>query len=110
MTFSRSLALADLPPYDHRDPGPPFARLDSIIRELLDTVISSRYFAIALHESKPSYHLGMLDSGKIDDKTSFYLAVNADLPAIELVDVCPCASKSAHPTMSKNSCWPLLPV
>ncbi|MFT2604212.1 type VI secretion system baseplate subunit TssK, partial [Escherichia coli] len=81
MTFSRSLALADLPPYDHRDPGPPFARLDGIIRELLDTVISSRYFAIALHESKPSYHMGMLDSGKIDEKTSFYLAVNADLPA-----------------------------
>jgi type VI secretion system protein ImpJ len=97
MTFSRSLALADLPPYDHRDPGPPFARLDGIIRELLDTVISSRYFAIALHESKPSYHMGMLDSGKIDEKTSFYLAVNADLPAIELVDVVPLRFKIGAP-------------
>lgn len=97
MTFSRSLALADLPPYDHRDPGPPFARLDGIIRELLDTVISSRYFAIALHENKPSYHMGMLDSGKIDEKTSFYLAVNADLPAIELVDVVPLRFKIGAP-------------
>ena len=97
MTFSRSLALSDLPHYDHRDPGPPFARLDSIIRELLDTVISSRYFAIALRESKPSYHMGMLDSGKIDDKTSFYLAVNADMPAIELVDVVPLRFKIGAP-------------
>ncbi|NUU01342.1 type VI secretion system baseplate subunit TssK [Herbaspirillum robiniae] len=97
MTFSRSLSLADLPAYDHHDPGPAFARLDGIIRELLDTVISSRYFAIALNESKPSYHLGMLDSGKIDDKTNFYLAVNADLPAIELVDVVPLRFKIGAP-------------
>lgn len=97
MTFSRSLVLADLPPYDHRDPGPAFTRLDGIIRELLDTVISSRYFAVALNESKPSYHMGMLDSGKIDEKTNFYLAVNADLPAIELVDVVPLRFKIGAP-------------
>ena len=97
MTFSRSLALSDLPPYDHRDPGPAFAKLDAIIRELLDTVISSRYFAIALNESKPSYHMGMLDSGKIDEKTNFYLAVHADLPAIELVDIVPLRFKIGAP-------------
>lgn len=97
MTFSKNFSLADLPAYDHRDPGPSFAKLDGIIRELLDTVISSRYFAIALTENKPSYHLGMLDSGKIDDKTNFYLAVNADLPAIELVEVVPLRLKIGAP-------------
>lgn len=97
MTFSKSWTLADLPPYQHADPGPGFATVHQIIRELLDTVISSRYFAIALAEVKPSYHHGMLDSGKIDDKTAFYLAVSAALPASELVDVVPLRFKIGAP-------------
>jgi type VI secretion system protein ImpJ len=39
----------------------------------------------------------MLDSGKIDDKTTFYLAVSADLPAVELVDVVPLRFKIGAP-------------
>ena len=50
MTFSKSWTLADLPPYQHNDPGPGFEKLHLIVRELLDTVISSKYFAIALTE------------------------------------------------------------
>ncbi|WP_343729591.1 type VI secretion system baseplate subunit TssK [Duganella sp.] len=97
MTFSKSWSLADLPPYSHTDPGPGFATLHQIIRELLDTVISSRYFAIALREVKPSYHHGMLDSGKIDDKTTFYIAVSAAMPASELVEVVPLRFKVGAP-------------
>ncbi len=97
MTFSKTHTLADLPPYQHADPGPAFAAVHGIIRELLDTVISSKYFAIALTEIKPSYHHGLLDSGKIDDKTSFYLAVSADLPGLELVDVVPLRFKVGAP-------------
>ncbi|TFW18577.1 type VI secretion system baseplate subunit TssK [Duganella callida] len=97
MTFSKSWTLTDLPPYQHNDPGPAFATLHQIIRELLDTVISSRYFAIALREVKPSYHHGMLDSGKIDDKTTFYIAVSAAMPASELVDVVPLRFKVGAP-------------
>jgi type VI secretion system protein ImpJ len=97
MTFSKSWTLADLPPYQHADPGPAFATLHQIIRELLDTVISSKYFAIALREVKPSYHHGVLDSQKIDDKTSFYLAVSAGMPASELVDVVPLRFKIGAP-------------
>ncbi|QJE00030.1 type VI secretion system baseplate subunit TssK [Massilia forsythiae] len=97
LTFSRSWTLADLPPYRHDDPGPAFFKLHQIIRELLDTVISSKYFAIALSEARPSYHLGMLDSGKIDDKTTFYIAVSADIPALELVDVVPLRFKVGAP-------------
>lgn len=97
MTFSKSWTLADLPAYQHADAGPAFATLHQIIRELLDTVISSRYFAIALREVKPSYHHGMLDSGKIDDKTTFYIAVSAAMPASELVDVVPLRFKVGAP-------------
>jgi type VI secretion system protein ImpJ len=97
MTFSRSVRLEDLPAYAHQDPGPAFARLDGILRELLDTVISSRYFAVALTNERPSYHLGTLDSGKINAQTTLYLGVAADLPALQLVDVVPLRFKIGAP-------------
>ena len=97
MTFSKTHALSDLPVYKHADPSPSFARLHDIIKDLLDTVISSRYFAIALSENKPSYHSGRIDSGKIDEKTTFYLGVAADMPALELVDVVPLRFKIGAP-------------
>jgi type VI secretion system protein ImpJ len=97
MTFSKNYVLADLPAYQHADPGPSFAQLHLIIRELLDTVISSKYFAITLTETRPSYHHGVLDSGKIDERTAFYLAVSADMPALELVDVVPLRFKVGAP-------------
>jgi type VI secretion system protein ImpJ len=97
MTFSKNYVLSDLPTYQHGDPGPSFAQLHLIIRELLDTVISSKYFAIALTETKPSYHHGVLDSGKIDERTTFYLAVAAAMPALELVDIVPLRFKIGAP-------------
>ena len=97
MTFSKTHSLVDLPVYKHNDPGPAFTKLHAMIKDLLDTVISSRYFAINLTEIKPSYHSGRLDSGKIDEKTSFYLAVAASMPALELVDAVPLRFKIGAP-------------
>lgn len=97
MTYSRSYRLEDLPSYVHADPGPQFARLDGIIRDLLDTVISSRYFTIALHKDRPSYYLGALDSGRINAQTTLYLAVAADMPALRLVEAVPLQLKVGAP-------------
>jgi type VI secretion system protein ImpJ len=97
MTFSKSWTLADLPAYQHADPGPGFAKLHHIVRDLLDTVISSKYFAILLTEARPSYHHGKLDSGKIDEKTAFYIAVSAEMPALELVEIVPRRFKVGAP-------------
>lgn len=97
MTYSKNYSLTDLPVYTHQDLGVCFAKLDLIIRELLDTVISSKYFSIALHEVKPSYYHGMLDSGKINDKTALYLAISSSLPALELVDIVPLRFKIGAP-------------
>lgn len=97
MTYSKQYALIDLPAYQHEDPAQCFPVLDAIIRNLLDTVISTRYFSIALTEEKPSYHLGKLDSGKIDQRTTLYLAVGAALPALELVEVVPLRVKVGAP-------------
>jgi type VI secretion system protein ImpJ len=97
MTYSRSYKLEDLPSYVHQDPGPAFARLDEIIRNLLDTVISAKYFSIALRSERPSFHLGALDSGRINGQTTLYLAVAADLPALQLVEVVPLRFKVGAP-------------
>ena len=97
LSYSRHYTLASLPAYDHAQPGACFDAIDGIIRELLDTVISSKYFSIALLEDKPSYHLGKLDSGKIDQHTTLYLAIRAAMPAIELVEVVPLRVKVGAP-------------
>jgi type VI secretion system protein ImpJ len=97
MTYSKQYALIDLPCYRHDDPAQCFTALNDIIRDLLDTVISTKYFSIALAEEKPSYHLGKLDSGKIDARTTLYLAVSAALPALELVEVVPLRVKVGAP-------------
>lgn len=97
MAYSKKYSLTDLPPYRHEGLGPCFRKLDIIIRDLLDTVISSKYFSIALSELKPSYYHGILDSGKINGETVFYLAVCADMPAIELVEIVPLRVKVGAP-------------
>ena len=97
MTYSKQYSLIHLPAYRHDDLAQCFSGLDLIIRDLLDTVISSKYFSIALSEDKPSYHLGKLDSGKIDQRTTLYLAVSASLPALELVEIVPLRIKVGAP-------------
>ena len=97
MTFSRSYSLADLLPYQHAAPGPCFVKLDKVIRELLETVISTKYFAIALDEVKPSFHHGRLESDKISAATTFYVGVQAALAPSEIIDIVPQRFKVGAP-------------
>lgn len=97
LTFSKGFGLSDLPAYDHTNPGPGFFKLDHIIRELLETVISTRYFAIALSEVRPSFHQGRLDAQQISGSTSLYLGVSASMPATELVEAVPMRFKIGAP-------------
>lgn len=97
LTFSPAYQLADLPAYNHADPGPGFNKLFKVIRELIDTVISARYFGITLTEVRPSYHLGRIDSQRIDEKCSFYLAAGAAMPAAELIGIVPVRFKVGTP-------------
>ena len=98
MVFSRKVRIRDLPGYDHEQPGPAFARLDAILRDLVDLVISSKYLAIPLVQdvARPSYYEGRLPDG-IDQKTMLCLGVRADLPALELVAMAPARFKVSAP-------------
>lgn len=97
MTFSQAYALTDLPAYDHQSPGPCFLSLERIIRELIDTVISARYVAIKITETKPGVYAGSLESDKLGANASLYIAVGADMPPAELVDVVPLRVKVGAP-------------
>ena len=97
MTFSKTFTLADLPAYRHDQPGGAFTRLDHILRELLETVISTRYFAVPLAEMRPSFHLGRLESEQITAGTTLVLGVGAAMPANELVEVVPLRFKTGAP-------------
>ncbi len=97
LTFSKRYTLGDLPAYDHGAPGPCFTRLDMIIRDLLDTVISTRCFSIALAQAKPAFHAGRLDSDKINEKTAFYLGVTAAHPQSEIIESVPLRLKVGAP-------------
>ncbi|HET8870303.1 MAG TPA: type VI secretion system baseplate subunit TssK [Aquabacterium sp.] len=97
LTFSKNHTLAELPAYDHLNPGPCFHRLDQIIRDLLETVISTRYFAIALQERIPSFHQGRLESDALGANTQLYLGVSAALPPSEVVESVPARFKIGAP-------------
>jgi len=97
MTFSKAYSLNDLPSYDHLQPGPGFARVDQILRELLDTVISTRYFAISLSQTKPAFYAGHLDSEKINSETAFYLSITAAHPQSEIIESIPLRIKIGAP-------------
>ncbi|WP_269791105.1 type VI secretion system baseplate subunit TssK [Stenotrophomonas sp. Iso1] len=97
LTFSNAYQLNDLPVYQHDQPEASFRKLFDIVRALLDTVISTRYFKISLSEVKPSHHLGRLDSQRIDGNASFYLSVSAAVPAQELIQSVPVRFKVGAP-------------
>lgn len=97
LTFSKTYTLGDLPAYDHARPEEGFDALFNIIRELLDTVISARYFQIALTEVKPSFHAGRLDSQRIDEHAALYLSVAANMAGPELVQTVPVRFKIGAP-------------
>lgn len=99
MAFSRRVSVKDLPGYDHEEPGPAFARLDAILRDLVDMVISSKYLAIPLVQdtARPSYFEGKLPKDAIGPKSLLCLGVRADLPALELVALVPARFKVGSP-------------
>lgn len=97
LTFSRVHNLDSLPVYNHYAPMQGFSALDGMIREMLDTIISTRYLNITLRESKPSYWQGSLDSDKITRNTRLYLAINCSLPAHELMASVPVRIKVGAP-------------
>jgi type VI secretion system protein ImpJ len=99
MAFSRKIRMSELPGYDHEQPGPGFAQLDAVIRDLVDTTISSKYVGIPLIQdrARPSYFEAKLPPDAVGAQALLCLGVRADMPALELVAVVPTRFKVATP-------------
>ncbi|MCU4482475.1 type VI secretion system baseplate subunit TssK [Acinetobacter ursingii] len=90
LTFSNAYEVDQLPQYRHHQLQESFQQLDMILRDLLDTIISSRYISIALKEIRPSYWLGSLESDKITRESRLYIAVSSSMMQThELVQIVP---------------------
>lgn len=115
MTFSDRYKTADLPTYRHNAPGEPFAQLEALLRDLVDTVIGTKYLLIPLvaDKNRRSYSQAVLDPARVTQQTQLYLAVTADMPALELVAAVPIRLKIAAPENLESivgSALPGIPV
>ena len=90
LTFSTAYEVEHLPQYQHHNLQDSFTQLDKILRELLDTIISSRYISIALKEIRPSYWVGSLETDKITKESRLYIAVSSSIMQThELIQIVP---------------------
>jgi type VI secretion system protein ImpJ len=115
LTFAKDDAsLKDgLPIYEHANPGQAFTRLDALIRNLLDTVISTRYLRINLNFVRTSFHQGRIETEQVTPTCRLYLAVSSSMAPQELVGAVPTQFKIGAPddvedaVVAAVSCVPL---
>lgn len=102
LTFSATYKLTDLPIYQHEQPQASFETLFKIINSQINTVFSANHFDIKLIETKPSYYQGELDTHLLKGDAAFYLGIQADLPAAELIEKIPQRLKIGSPEDVSN--------
>jgi type VI secretion system protein ImpJ len=96
-TFSTEGSPADLPDYDHDDLGVSFTRLDARIRDLMETVIPSKYFPIPLVRADRFLWTGSVPDDNLFKKTQFYLAVSAAMGVDDVIRKVPQYLKISAP-------------
>lgn len=90
-TFSTRLHPRQIPSYDHAAPGPVFVELDSMLRELLETVVPSNVVSLPLRQlpGQSTIHATTLDDDRYFAAPQLFLAVSAGLPPHELAQRAP---------------------
>jgi type VI secretion system protein ImpJ len=76
-TFSGTVHPRDLPPYAHEELTACFTRLDTLLRELLETVVPARYVSLPMRKVQPSVYVAALDREQYVSAPQFYLAVRS---------------------------------
>lgn len=97
MTFSIGTALTAIPPYKHVLQDQIFATLESLIRDLLDTIIPSRVIPIGLVKRSATSWMGQFNDERLLQNADYYLSVNASLPALQLLELIPRLCKIGAP-------------
>ncbi|QAU23558.1 type VI secretion system baseplate subunit TssK [Dyella sp. M7H15-1] len=113
LTFSMTDTLQSIPSYDHRAPETVFAKLEALIRTLLDTVIPSSVVPITLDRPRATSWAGQFNDPRLVENTDYYLAVRASMPAHELLEIFPRLCKIGAPDDVQhivNSALPGIPL
>lgn len=97
LTFSHAYSLSDVPEYQHEQLSTTFSGLESLIHELLDTVLSTRYVVIPLENDRPSFHIGRLESERLVEDVDYYLSVQGELPVSQIIEDLPLQIKVGAP-------------
>jgi len=78
-TFSLEEKPENLPDYDHNELGRCFTLLDQIIRNLMETVIPSKFIAVPLESKDRLIWGGTVPDDQYFRDSQFYLAVSANM-------------------------------
>jgi len=96
-TFATEGSAADLPDYDHEELGLAFTLLDAKVRDLMETVIPSKFRSIALTLTDRFVWSGTIDDDNLFKDTQFYLAVSANMGVDDLIRNAPKALRLSAP-------------
>jgi type VI secretion system protein ImpJ len=89
-TFASEGHPKDLPPYQHEDLGPTFARMEEKLRALLDTIIPTKCSNIPLTQTRDTMFTAKIaDDRVLQPEGALYLAVMANVPAEKVVREAP---------------------
>jgi type VI secretion system protein ImpJ len=113
MTFSTGSQLTDMPPYDHARADETFAKLETLIRDLLDAIIPSRVISIGLTRKSSTTWTGQFLDERLVAGADYYLSVNAAVAPFELVERLPRLCKIGAPDDVEhivNSALPGIPL
>ena len=97
-TFSPKLEPRDLPRYDHEALGQCFGILDSLLRELLETVVPSNFVALPLKPLRDSIYATAIDKDRYFENSRFYLAISAEMREPDLISRVPKLAKVCSAT------------
>jgi type VI secretion system protein ImpJ len=84
-TFSLEARPENLPDYDHDDLGGCFTLLDEIIRNLMETVIPSKFVSVALEVKDRFVWGGTVTEDQYFRNSQFYLAVSAKMGVDDII-------------------------
>ncbi|MFM0226304.1 type VI secretion system baseplate subunit TssK [Paraburkholderia dipogonis] len=97
MTFSTGAQLNEIPAYDHAQADGIFAKLETLIRDLLDSIIPSRVISINLTRKSPTTWSGQFLDERLVAGADYYLSVNSTGAPFELAEQFPKLCKIGAP-------------
>jgi type VI secretion system protein ImpJ len=88
-TFSLESNPADLPQYDHGDPGPVFEKLDQHIRRHLEIIIPSNTVTLDFHPAAPYIHEAAVSDERCLRRARWVLGVRSSIGESDLMRLAP---------------------